>query len=120
MRLCRLMCGRPVAFREMRLKNSGLRPDFRAQPHYRGSVDGSAERFRTSDGGAVTLRLIFEARPSTTCCSLSDVEECNGAIQLGRDARRARARAAEPALHLRQADDNGENISQEGLLCSNP
>src|SRR5262245_46897879 len=33
MRLCRLMCGRPLAFRGMRLKNLGLRPVFGAQPN---------------------------------------------------------------------------------------
>jgi hypothetical protein len=57
-RLCRLMCGRPLAFREVRLKIPGC-------AHFSGvarvfcSTDGSAERFRTSDGRAAASSLDF-------------------------------------------------------------
>src|SRR5213592_1959325 len=51
LRLCRLMCGRPLAFRQVSPLEFGLRPVLGAQPriHYQ-KPDGSAERFRTSVG----------------------------------------------------------------------
>src|SRR5438128_2107038 len=43
--------------------------------------------------------------------TLLRAEDHNEAIQLGVDARRTCTRAAQPAIHLRRADDHGEDFS---------
>src|SRR5262245_3366369 len=66
-RRCRLMCGKPLAFQEVCLKTSGLRP-FSGAARVIVSVDGSAERFRTLDGGAgiASIRLLRQRQTSAT------------------------------------------------------
>jgi len=53
-RLCRLMCGRPSAFRPSLAMKVGLRPPFGRSPANE-QAHGSAQRFRTSGGKAAGL-----------------------------------------------------------------
>ena len=55
-RLCRQMCGRPPAFRQSPGVVFGLRP-IGAKPLTSLTLDGSAKRFRTSDGKAEQLSV---------------------------------------------------------------
>src|SRR5262245_65647774 len=58
------MCGRPLAFRDVRLRNSGLRPAFRAQPEYSRALTEARSASAHQTAKPQHFDLTFAAKPT--------------------------------------------------------